>query len=101
MFKGLALAYESMLDEQYEKTLTQVEALREQSPLNKNVLQLLARLNLYLEKPDQAIEAYQAYVKAYPEDAETSFILSALLMDQERGQSASEPVQSGYRSQSR
>ncbi|MCP4524741.1 MAG: PEP-CTERM system TPR-repeat protein PrsT [Aestuariibacter sp.] len=84
VFKGLALAYESMLDEQYEKTLTQVEALREQSPLNKNVLQLLARLNLYLEKPDQAIEAYQAYVKAYPEDAETSFILSALLMDNER-----------------
>ncbi|MFS1702522.1 XrtA/PEP-CTERM system TPR-repeat protein PrsT [Alteromonas sp. AMM-1] len=91
VYKGLSLAYESMLDEQYEKTLTQVEALREQSPLNKNVLQLQARLNLYLKKPDQAIEAYQAYVQAYPEDAETSFILSALLMDNERYEDA-EPL---------
>lgn len=70
-----------MLDEQYEKMFIQVEVFCEQLLLNKNVLQLLVCLNLYLEKFDQVIEVYQVYVKVYLEDVEILFILFVLLMD--------------------
>lgn len=81
VFKGLTAAYMYVLDEEYATAATSVAKLREQAPQNAEVLKLLARLKLSLGLPDEAAEIFKEYVKFYPEDKQTTFILAKLLVD--------------------
>lgn len=84
VYKGLSLALGKTLDEKYEEALEDIDALQQQAPLNKDVLNQQARLNMYLRNLDAAIEAYQKYIDVEPQDKETKFILTAILMDSRR-----------------
>ncbi|MCU7553021.1 PEP-CTERM system TPR-repeat protein PrsT [Alteromonas sp. ASW11-19] len=84
VYKGLIDSYAAILNEDYDKALTETKALREQAPLNKDVLMQLARLHLNMEQTEQAIEVYQTYVERYPKDIDNRFALITLLFDMNR-----------------
>tara|TARA_R110002153_G_scaffold124543_13_gene271057 strand:+ start:3412 stop:6180 length:2769 start_codon:yes stop_codon:yes gene_type:complete len=81
VFKGLTAAYKLVLDKEYETAAATVTELREQAPQNAEVLKLLAQLKLSLGAPDEAAEIFKDYVKFYPEDKQTTFVLAKLLVD--------------------
>lgn len=81
VFKGLTAAYPLVLDKEYEKAISAVNTLREQSPQNAEVLKLLAQLKLSVNAPSEAAEIFQEYVQYYPEDRQTMFVLAKLLVD--------------------
>ncbi|MDC8833073.1 XrtA/PEP-CTERM system TPR-repeat protein PrsT [Alteromonas gilva] len=83
-YKGLALALGSILDEDYEGALARVNEVHKQAPLNKDVLLQQARLNWFLKNTDDAITAYDNYLDVAPDDAETKFIFSAILVETKR-----------------
>lgn len=89
VYKGLSLALGNVLDDKFEDALKQVNALQAQSPMNKDVLMQQARLNMYLRNLDEAVTAYNAYLDVAPQDTETKFILTAILMDAKRFEEAS------------
>ena len=80
-FKGLTAAYTLVLDEEYETAATAVSELREQAPQNAEVLKLLAQLKLSLGAPGEATEIFKDYVRLYPDDNQTTFVLAKLLVD--------------------
>jgi len=80
-FKGLTAAYTLVLDEEYETAATAVSELREQAPQNAEVLKLLAQLKLSLGVPGEATEIFKDYVRLYPDDNQTIFVLAKLLVD--------------------
>jgi putative PEP-CTERM system TPR-repeat lipoprotein len=81
VFKDLTAAYTLVLDKEYETAATAVSELREQAPQNAEVLKLLAQLKLSLNAPGEATEIFKDYVKLYPEDKQTTFVLAKLLVD--------------------
>ncbi|GGF84997.1 XrtA/PEP-CTERM system TPR-repeat protein PrsT [Alteromonas lipolytica] len=91
VYKGLSLALGYVLEEDIETALAEVNKLHEQAPLNKEVLIQQARLNMFMRNVDEAIEAYQAYLEVEPDDIETKFLLSSILMDTKRFDEA-EPI---------
>lgn len=84
VYKGMILVFEELLNSQPESALASLQELRKQAPLNQDLLSLLARLHLMMRQPDAAIAVYQDYVRAYPNDTETKFVLTAMLMEQRR-----------------
>ena len=84
VYKGLSLALGKVLDDDYEGALQAINTLHKQAPLNKDVLMQQARLNMYLRNLDAAVTAYDAYLDVAPDDTETKFILTAILMDAKR-----------------
>lgn len=89
VYKGLSLALGKVLDEDYEGSLQAINTLHQQAPMNKDVLMQQARLNMYLRNLDAAVTAYDAYLDVAPDDTETKFILTAILMDAKRFEDAS------------
>jgi putative PEP-CTERM system TPR-repeat lipoprotein len=81
VFKGLTAVYALVLDQEYENAASVVSELREQAPQNAEILKLLAQLKLSLGAPDEAAEIFKDYVKFYPEDKQTTFVLAKLLVD--------------------
>ena len=88
VYKGLSLALGKVLDDDYEGSLQAINTLQQQAPLNKDVLMQQARLNMYLRNLDAAVTAYDAYLDVAPDDTETKFILTAILMDAKRFEDA-------------
>jgi putative PEP-CTERM system TPR-repeat lipoprotein len=88
VYKGLSLALGKVLDDDYEGALQAINTLHQQAPLNKDVLMQQARLNMYLRNLDAAVTAYDAYLDVAPDDTETKFILTAILMDAKRFEDA-------------
>ena len=84
VYKGLVSSFKAVLDEDYERALELTALLREQAPLNKDVMLQYARLSLFLSKPEQAIDVYRNYVKTYPDDIQNKFTLAALLVEQQQ-----------------
>lgn len=84
VYKGLVLSYAAILDENFDSALEQTQALRVQAPLNKDVLLQLAKLSLFMQKPEQAIEVYRDYVRTYPDDVQYKFAFAALLVEQQQ-----------------
>lgn len=84
VYKGLSLAMGNVLDNDFETALKEVNALQAQAPMNKDVLMQQARLNMFLRHTDEAVKAYDAYLDVEPDDTETKFILTAILMDAKR-----------------
>jgi putative PEP-CTERM system TPR-repeat lipoprotein len=81
VYKGLTAAYRLVLNEEYDNAASAISELRDQAPQNAEVLKLLAQLKLSLGAPDEATEIFKNYVKFYPEDNQTTFVLAKLLVD--------------------
>ncbi|GBL05165.1 XrtA/PEP-CTERM system TPR-repeat protein PrsT [Glaciecola sp. KUL10] len=88
VYKGLVGAMNTILSEDYETALAQAVELQKQAPLNKDVLNLTARLYLLNQQTEKAADVYAEYVKAAPEDIETRFALANLLVEQRRTKEA-------------
>ncbi|WP_026376366.1 XrtA/PEP-CTERM system TPR-repeat protein PrsT [Aestuariibacter salexigens] len=81
VYKGLTQTFVPLLDENYDAALTQLVALREQSPLNRDVLTLLARTYLLTDQREQAAEVYKDYLRTGVDDIQTQFVLANLLVE--------------------
>ena len=88
VYKGLVATMGTILAEDYETALNQAIELQLQAPLNKDVLNLTARLYLLNEQAEKAADVYSDYVKSAPEDIETRFALANLLVEQRRTKEA-------------
>lgn len=80
VYKPLALIVELILDEDNTTALEQAKLAREQSPLNRDALIILARLHLSQQQVDEAIEVYVDYLSQFPEDSNTKFIVASMLL---------------------
>ena len=81
VYKGLIDSYAFVLDNDMEGALAATEALREQAPTNKDVLQQLAKLYLQSGEPEKAAEVYGVYVSQFPDDVTSKFAYAALLIE--------------------
>ena len=88
VYKGLVSVIEMILDQDLESALARVKELRDQSPLNRDALVILARLNLRLNQFDDAIAAYADYISKFPEDTTTKFMVASLLTELGRSEEA-------------
>lgn len=81
VYKGLIDSYVFVLDNDMEGALAATEALREQAPTNKDVLQQLAKIYLQNGEPEKAAEVYGVYVGQFPDDVTSKFAYAALLIE--------------------
>ena len=81
VYKGLIDSYAFVLDNDMEGALAATEALREQAPTNKDVLQQLAKIYLQSGEPEKAAEVYGVYVSQFPDDVTSKFAYAALLIE--------------------
>ena len=81
VYKGLIDSYVFVLDNDMEGALAATEALREQAPTNKDVLQQLAKIYLQNGEPEKAAEVYGVYVSQFPDDVTSKFAYTALLIE--------------------
>ncbi|GFD86504.1 XrtA/PEP-CTERM system TPR-repeat protein PrsT [Alteromonas marina] len=81
VYKGLIDSYVFVLDNDMEGALAATEALREQAPTNKDVLQQLAKIYLQNGEPEKAAEVYGVYVSQFPDDVTSKFAYAALLIE--------------------
>lgn len=84
VYKGLVKSYTSILEEDYESALEQVKLLKEQSPLNEDVLRLLSRLHLILGEKEQATKLLGQLYSLRPNNIELKFSYTAALIDLKR-----------------
>lgn len=81
VYRGLALAYRDIINQDTEAALESFKALREQSPTNKDVLQQLGKLALAAGDKALATDAFGDYVDENPEDLTTKFAYITLLVE--------------------
>ena len=81
VYKGLIDSYAFVLENDMEGALAATEALREQAPTNKDVLQQLAKIYLQNNEPEKAAEVYGVYVSQFPDDVTSKFAYAALLIE--------------------
>ncbi len=81
VYKGLIDSYTFVLDNDMEGALAATEALREQAPTNKDILQQLAKIYLQSGEPAKAAEVYGVYVSHYPDDVTSKFAYASLLIE--------------------
>jgi tetratricopeptide (TPR) repeat protein len=65
VYKGLAGVLSSVIDIDNKGALEKSIVLQEQAPLNKDVLNMTARLHLLNQDPSKAAEIYAKYLKAW------------------------------------
>lgn len=81
VYKGLSAAYPAILQKDNADALAQLEIVRENAPDNPELLKLAAQLHLSLGDPQAAADEFVYYVKLYPDDLQTTFVLAKLLTD--------------------
>ncbi|OFC70692.1 XrtA/PEP-CTERM system TPR-repeat protein PrsT [Alteromonas confluentis] len=81
VYRGLALAYRDIINQNLSAALASFKALREQSPNNKDVLQQLGKLALAEGDKALATDAFGDYVKDNPQDITTKFAYITLLVE--------------------
>lgn len=91
VYKGLIDSYVFVLNNDAEAAIAATEALREQAPTNKDVLQQLAKLYLQNGTPEKAAVVYGDYIKSYPNDTASKFAYAALLIEL-RALDTAEPI---------
>jgi putative PEP-CTERM system TPR-repeat lipoprotein len=84
IYKGLAIIHRPILAQNYEQALTELVAVIESNEPNADALKIQGQLLLQLQRPADAADVYQEYVKLYPEDKQTLFILAKILVDSGR-----------------
>ena len=91
VYKGLIESYRFIIDDDIDNAIAATETLRARSPLNKDVLQQLAKLYLLNSEQDKAIDIYSEYLKSYPDDVTSKFAYVSLLIEQ-RSLEKAEPL---------
>jgi putative PEP-CTERM system TPR-repeat lipoprotein len=92
IYKGLAIIHRPILALEYEQALSELIAVIEAHEPNADALKIQGQLLLQLQRPAEAADVYQDYVKLYPEDKQTLFILSKILVDSGRMEEANPHV---------
>ena len=90
-FKALAESYAFSVDEKPIRALGLINKLLNENPKQADALKLKAMLLLKQNKTAQAVQVYQEYTEAYPEDIESTFFLARLLTGLDRTKEA-EPI---------
>jgi putative PEP-CTERM system TPR-repeat lipoprotein len=88
VYKGLAGVLDLVLVENNDEALEKALELRKQAPLNKDVLNVTARLYILNQQMTEAADVYVQYVQAAPDDIETRFVLANMLVKQNRTEEA-------------
>lgn len=91
VYRGLALAYRQVIEEDFEGAIASAETLRKQSPLNQDVLKFQGQLMLREGNVAGATDVYSTYVEENPDDNQTAFLLARVLVEQGRMDEA-EPI---------
>lgn len=81
VYKGLTAAYVHVMDSNFDSALEALLALKKQSPLEAEILKLLAQVQLALNKPQEAADEFKEYVQLFPDDLQIKFVLAKLLVD--------------------
>ncbi|MCV2884436.1 PEP-CTERM system TPR-repeat protein PrsT [Aestuariibacter sp. AA17] len=88
VYKGLVEVVGLILNEGYDEALTSLASLREQAPMNADIMQLQGRLYLQLNRIEDAIAVYRDFVKNDSADTESKFILARLLVNNQNTKEA-------------
>ena len=88
MLKGLQLAIQ--LDN--IEALNTVKAALVKDPVNRDAIDLSARLYLLNNDPDNAVKQYEEYIKVAPEDLEAQFSIANMLIQLEKPENAEKYV---------
>jgi putative PEP-CTERM system TPR-repeat lipoprotein len=91
VYKGLIESYVYVIENDIQGALAATEALKEQAPSNKDVLQQLAKLYIQNDEAGKAADVYGSYVKLFPEDITSKFAYASLLVEQQQLDKA-EPI---------
>jgi putative PEP-CTERM system TPR-repeat lipoprotein len=91
VYKGLIDSYIYIIDNDMESALAATEALKEQAPLNKDVLQQLAKLYIQNDEVGKAADVYGSYVTLFPDDVVSKFAYASLLVEEQQLDKA-EPI---------
>ena len=79
-YKGLISAYEQINKEQHNQALEITSTLLIDSPYNKDIVDLAARLHILAGSPNKAAELYENYLKVANYDVELKLSLANLLI---------------------
>jgi putative PEP-CTERM system TPR-repeat lipoprotein len=84
VYKGLVEAYQLVLDDEIGKALEIATAMYERAPLNRDVLNLTARLNMVNGNAETAATIYKDYIDVATDDVEAKFALANMLIEQRK-----------------
>lgn len=88
VYKGLVEGFRLVLDEKFPEALEKVVAMHERAPLNRDVIQLTARLHMLNGNEDEAALLYEDYIKVAPDDLQSKFSLANMLVEQKQSKRA-------------
>jgi putative PEP-CTERM system TPR-repeat lipoprotein len=83
-YKSMLESLKLAINEQNIEALGLVKSALEADPLNRDAIDLTARLYLLNDDPEKASKLYQDYIKVAPEDLEAKFSLANMLIQQEQ-----------------
>ena len=81
IYKDLSLVYTTILDNDAVGAELQLKNIRKEAPTNRDLLDMLARLYIVQNKRVEAVEVLGEYIKQSPEDLETLFSYTGLLIE--------------------
>ena len=81
IYKDLALVYTTILDNDAVGAELQLKNIRKEAPTNRDLLDMLARLYIVQNKRVEAVEVLGEYIKQSPDDLETLFSYTGLLIE--------------------
>lgn len=84
VYKGLVEGYQLVLDEKLPQALEKVVAMHERAPLNRDVINFTARLQMANGNAEEAANLYEGYIKVAPDDLEAKFSLASMLVEQKQ-----------------
>lgn len=73
-----------LVNQDYDAATAKAELAKARSPLNSDVLLILARLYTFTGKQEQAIDTFTDYLRVEPGDIRVKFILASLLIQQRK-----------------
>lgn len=81
IYQDLALVYITILDNDAVGAELQLTNIRKEAPNNRDLLDMLARLYIVQNKRVEAVEVLGEYIKQSPDDLETLFSYTGLLIE--------------------
>lgn len=84
VYKGLVKGYQAVLDEKLSDALEIVVTMHERAPLNRDVINFTARLQMANGNAEEAATLYEDYIKVAPDDLEAKFSLASMLVEQKQ-----------------
>ena len=88
VYKGLVEGFRLVLDEKLPEALEKVLAMHERAPLNRDVIQFTANLQMLNGNVEEAASLYEDYIKVAPDDLQAKFSLANMLVEQKQSKRA-------------